>query len=126
MNEPRRQISEERKQLYNVGNAVTILGLVIFLSSFVTGIVAPIGHAAFTAFGFQAVVGFVLVLVGSALRNIGMKGLAGSGAILDPERARQEIEPLSRMAGGVIDDALSEVKMLNSAGSKGGAEAPTV
>jgi hypothetical protein len=123
MNEPRRQVSEQRKQLYYVGGAIQLVGLAIFLSSFLTGILAPIGHAAFTAFGLQAFGGFFLILVGTAIRNVGLKGMAGSGVIIDPEKARQDVEPWSRMAGGMVDDALSEVKVLNP---PGGNETPLV
>lgn len=31
---------------------------------------------------------------------------AGSGVILDPEKAKEELEPFSRMAGGMVKDAL--------------------
>ena len=34
--------------------------------------------------------------------------MAGSGVVLDPEKARQELEPYSRMAGGMVKDALDE------------------
>ena len=47
------------------------------------------------------------------MRNIGAKGLAGSGVILDPEQAREDVEPWSRMGGGVLQDALSEVDVVN-------------
>ena len=40
--------------------------------------------------------------------NLGRRGLAGSGAILDPGRARTDLEPWSRMAGGMAKDALDE------------------
>ena len=36
------------------------------------------------------------------------RGLAGSGVVLDPEKAREDVEPWSRMAGGVVKDALDE------------------
>ena len=126
MNEPQREIPQDRKLLYYAGNVISLLGLVIFLSTFLTANLAPPGNAAFTAFGLQALGGMVVIMVGQALRNIGLKGVAGSGLVLDPRRARQDIEPWSRMAGGVVDDALSEVKALNPAGDPGGAEAPTV
>jgi len=35
-------------------------------------------------------------------------GAAGSGIVLDPERAREDVEPWARMAGGVVKDALDE------------------
>jgi hypothetical protein len=35
-------------------------------------------------------------------------GLAGSGVKLDPEEARRDVEPWSRMTGGVLKDAMDE------------------
>ena len=42
------------------------------------------------------------------MRGIGGRGLAGSGVVLDPSQARQDLEPYSRMAGGMLGDALDE------------------
>lgn len=42
------------------------------------------------------------------MAGIGRRGLAGSGLKLDPEEARRDLEPWSRMAGGVVQDALDE------------------
>jgi hypothetical protein len=49
-----------------------------------------------------------LLLVGGILRGIGARGLAGSGVVLDPHKAREELEPYSRMTGGMVKDALDE------------------
>jgi hypothetical protein len=38
--------------------------------------------------------------------NIGSRGLAGAGVVLDPQQARKDLEPWSRMAGGMAKDAL--------------------
>jgi RNA polymerase subunit RPABC4/transcription elongation factor Spt4 len=46
------------------------------------------------------------------LRSVGAKGWAGSGVVLDPETARKDVEPWSRMGGGVLQDALSEVQVV--------------
>jgi hypothetical protein len=56
----------------------------------------------------RAIVGMGLVLVGGILLNIGRSGVAGAGIVLDPERARRDVEPWSRMTGGVVKDALDE------------------
>ncbi|MGQ9591016.1 MAG: hypothetical protein ACUVYA_12050 [Planctomycetota bacterium] len=60
----------------------------------------------------RAVAGMVLAMAGGIIAAVGAKGLAGSGVILDPEQARKDVEPWSRMAGGVADDALSEVDVV--------------
>ena len=52
-----------------------------------------------------------LLIVGGIVRGIGARGLAGSGVILDPEKAREELEPYSRMAGGMAKDLLEEANI---------------
>lgn len=49
-----------------------------------------------------------LMIVGGFIRGIGARGLAGSGVLLDPKQARDELEPYSRMTGGMIKDVLDE------------------
>ena len=55
---------------------------------------------------FRAIAGMVLMIVGAIVKGIGSRGLAGSGVVLNPEQAREELEPYSRMAGGMVKDAL--------------------
>lgn len=57
---------------------------------------------------FRAFGGMALIFFGGVVRRIGARGLAGSGVVLDPEQAREELEPYSRMAGGMVKDALGE------------------
>jgi ribosomal protein L40E len=40
--------------------------------------------------------------------GVGQRGLAGSGIVLDPNQARDDLKPWSQMAGGMLDDALSQ------------------
>lgn len=56
----------------------------------------------------RAIIGMAIIAVGGVIRGIGAAGVAGSGAILDPEQARRDLEPYSRMTGGMIGDALDE------------------
>jgi hypothetical protein len=53
-----------------------------------------------------------LMVVGGILMSVGARGAAGSGLVLDPSRARQDLEPWSRMGGGMVQDALSEVNVV--------------
>jgi hypothetical protein len=93
------------------------IGLLLFLSSFFL-IFSNFGSNA-KSFGFSAVGGFILLIAGGIVRGIGARGLAGSGAVLDPERAREEIEPFSRMAGGMAKDFLEEADVdLSGIGGK--------
>ncbi len=105
-----RNISEGRKTTYYIGMGVAGLGGLIFFSSFLfVGIGMLSG-----SFGMAKMMvitgplGMFLLIAGGVIRGIGAKGLAGSGIILDPEQAREDVEPWSRMTGGVIKDALDE------------------
>ena len=107
-----RQISDERRVAYYVGGGMTAVGMVLFLSVFVTGI---LNFGNFENFdgqarssGIRAIGGMVLMILGQFVRRIGARGAAGSGLILDPDRARDELEPYSRMAGGMVKDAWDE------------------
>ncbi|WP_339749856.1 zinc-ribbon domain-containing protein [uncultured Rubinisphaera sp.] len=110
-----RHISDERKTAYYVGMGLQILGALLFASTFVTFL---IHFGDFTDFeararsdGFRAFGGMSLLIIGSIVRGIGARGLAGSGVLLDPEKARDELEPYSRMAGGMAKDALEEANI---------------
>lgn len=59
------------------------------------------------AFGL-AFIGFALIGIGGFMRNVAARGKAGSGLVLDPQQAREDVEPWSRMQGGVIKDTLDE------------------
>ena len=107
-----KQISRQRKALYYSGMALMAIGGLLFLSTFVTtamsfGNLSSFGSNLFSGLG-RALGGFALLVVGGLLQRIGARGLAGSGVILDPEQARSELEPYSRMAGGMVKDALDE------------------
>jgi hypothetical protein len=95
--------------------ALTGIGFVTFLSFFVTGVMNFGNFENFEgqarSAGIRGFGGIVLVIIGAALMNIGAKGWAGSGVVLDPNRARKDVEPWSRMGGGILNDALSEVEV---------------
>jgi hypothetical protein len=107
-----RHVSTERQMLYYAGMFLSVVGALVFFSMFVT---AVMGFGDFTgfgdrgrSFGLRAVVGMGMMIVGRMLMNVGKVGLAGSGVLLDPQRARRDVEPWSRMTGGAIGDALDE------------------
>ncbi len=110
-----RHISEDRKTAYYVGMGLQILGGLLFASMFVTFLMH---FGDFTNFASRAKSdeirlfgGMALLIVGGIIRGVGAKGLAGSGVLLDPERARDELEPYSRMAGGMVKDAIDEARI---------------
>lgn len=96
------EFPRSRKTLYYFGMILSIIGIILFLSNFV---------AIFTGniFNFNPIVplvGFFMIAIGQIIRIIGAKGIAGSGIILDPEKAREDVKPYSKAMGGVIDDVM--------------------
>lgn len=107
MKQPNRDIPENRKTVYYVGMGMIILGIILFLSVFFSS------FGAMTNFGqppsmLPGLIGFVLIMIGTALRTIGARGLAGSGVILDPQKAKHDLEPYARAAGGLLKDVIEE------------------
>ncbi len=106
------QISPERKTAYYAGTAIAAFGLLMFLSVFVTH---ALNFGNFQDFDgqvrssmFRSIGGMVLMMVGQGIRAVGARGFAGSGVILDPDRARKELKPYSKIVGGMVVDALDE------------------
>ena len=117
-----RQIPPERRAIFYIGRVVSVLGILSFLSTFLS-FAAHFGD--FTNFeqrsrsmALRAVIGMVMMIAGGLLSGVGKAGLAGSGITLDTEQARRDVEPWSRMAGGVLKDAMDE------AGIRGGNKPP--
>ena len=107
-----RQISPERKLVYYFGVLLVIVGALSFGSVFVT---AALTFGDFSHFDenarssmLRAFGGMALMVVGAIVSSIGARGAAGSGVVLDPEKAREDLEPYSRMVGGMLKDGLDE------------------
>jgi len=124
-----REISPERKTAYYVGMGMSGLGTMLFCLPFIAipmAMISPITMHDHTAGSFTAVpvafflafIGFALIAGGGVLMRIGRSGLAGAGVILDPDRAREEVEPFSRMDGGILKDRLDEAGLLDADGLK--------
>ena len=126
-------ISPERQTAYYVGQAISVIGVLLFLSTFLvlaqpSPSVTITGGSGFgqmqnmqaefrqhsdsvmSSFVGRALGGFVLIVIGQVIANIGKFGPAGSGVVLDPQQARKDVEPWSRMVGGVVNDALEEIQ----------------
>jgi len=117
-----RKISQPRKATYYIGAGLIVVGALSFCSVFVT---FAINFGDFSNFDaearssmYRAFGGLFLIVVGSIVRSIGARGLAGSGVVLDPEQARDELEPYSRMVGGMAKDALDEAGVDLGGGSE--------
>lgn len=107
-----RNISPERKLAYYGGMVIVIIGALTFGSTFVS---AALNFGNFDHFeergksmALRAFGGMGMLIVGAIVMGVGARGLAGSGVVLDPKKAREELEPFSRMAGGMVKDALDE------------------
>ena len=107
-----KHISDNRKAAYYIGMVLMVIGGLLFFSVFITGAMNFGNFNNFEANArssmFRAAGGMALLIIGTIVRGIGARGLAGSGVVLDPEKAREELEPYSRMAGGMVKDVLDE------------------
>jgi hypothetical protein len=119
-----RQVSLGRKIAFYLGYLLMAAGALLFLSIFFVG--PPIAQPSrLGSLALRSLGGLALILLGRSLRRIAIRGLAGSLLILDPPRARDDLEPWSRAAGGLLDDALSEVRTLKDAARRAEAGAET-
>lgn len=108
-----RDVSPQRKTLYHVGQVIAGLGLLSFLSVFLT---AALHFGDFTNFAsrgrsemIRAFGGIFAIFVGSVTMGVARGGAAGSGLKLDPVQAREDLEPWARLSGGLQKDALDEM-----------------
>lgn len=129
-----KQISAGRKAAFYFGFALMILGVILLVSTFVTLFFRvtddvgkstspgaflrdPEGFQARIIFGVKSSMirgfsGAALMIIGGIVRKIGALGFAGSGVVLAPQKAREDLEPFSRMAGGMVKDGLEEAKLM--------------
>jgi len=118
-----RQIPPERQAIFYIGMGLAVLGFLLFISTFFS---AAIHFGDFSNFeersrsmATRAVLGMLMMIAGGVTAGIGRMGLAGSGVKLDPEEARRDVEPWSRMTGGVVKDVLDEAGISLSHGPSG-------
>ncbi len=86
------EISTTRKLIYYSGLTITVIGMVLFVSVFFR-------HD--MRYGRE---GWVMILIGVILMAIGSRGLAGSGLLLNPKKARQDLKPHTTAIGGMVSD----------------------
>ena len=115
----KKEISNERKIAYYAGMALTAIGLLTFLSTFLI-VLNPdrfFDNPSMGGFMVRPLIGFILIGLGGFMTKVGARGAAGSGLILDPKKAREDLSPWSSMAGGMVNDVLKETN-IGSAGTK--------
>ena len=109
------KISKGRKATFYIGIGIIILGLLLFFSVFFSIINAV--NDPFFSYGpppFEnAVVGMILMIAGAVVTNIGAHGAAGSGMLLDPEKAREDLKPFNEAKGKMINDVLDNVEIID-------------
>jgi hypothetical protein len=109
-------MSEGRKAAYYIGGGIMLLGFLLFISNFFIGAMGSSRMTDFDynpipGFAFRGVGGMVLMIAGAYIRNVGARGAAGAGLILNPRQAREDLKPWAQTAGGLMKDALDEVKL---------------
>jgi hypothetical protein len=107
-----RDVSSARKLAFYLGIAFMALGFILFLSVLFSGS-DNFGNFhgmrnKMDSDRNRAVAGIVCIVLGQFLKRLGHSGVAGSGLKLDPQQAREEMEPWSRMSGGMLKDTLDE------------------
>ena len=109
----KKEISSERKNLYYAGMIVTGVGVLLFLSAFLV-VLNPTGFFESSnpmTFMLRPFIGFILIAIGTGMRTVAARGTAGSGLVLDPKKAREDLSPWTSMAGGMLKDALDETDL---------------
>lgn len=114
------KLSNQRKATYYIGMGMTILGFILFISIFFSVIgmmnqdmnslntLRSFGPTKGPSFG-RPLAGMLLMIVGQLVMRAGARGAAGSGIILDPDRAREDLKPYTEAAGGMINDVISNI-----------------
>ncbi len=123
------KISKERKITYYIGIGMMVLGFILFISTFFD--IANFGDdlmgGSFMGDPFtddffmrrsgpsftKPITGMVLIIAGAIVMNIGAKGAAGSGLLLDPDKAREDLKPFNEAKGGMINDVLSNIDVVD-------------
>jgi hypothetical protein len=116
------KISEERKALYYIGMILIVIGFILFISNIFTFGNDDMFFQGPSTFMARPLVGMICIIIGSILMNIGKKGTAGSGLILDPEKAREDLKPHSIAKGKMINDAIENIDIVKGMGKSQGSK----
>lgn len=112
------KISKERKVTYYIGIGMMALGFILFISVFFSManfMRDPFADPFSNPPSFlNPVIGFVLMLAGGIVSNIGAKGVAGSGLKLDPDEAREDLKPFNEAKGKMINDIISNIDVVDN------------
>lgn len=109
------KITKQRKVTYYIGIGMTVLGFILFISVFFSVAMFmnnPFGGSRQPSF-MNSILGMVLMIAGSFVSRIGAHGAAGSGILLDPEKAREDLKPFNEAKGGMINDVISNIDIVD-------------
>lgn len=59
------------------------------------------------------IIGMILMIAGTVTMNIGAKGAAGSGLLLDPEKAKEDLKRFNEAKGKMINDVVSNIDIID-------------
>ena len=111
------KLNNSRKVTYYIGMGMMILGFILFISVFFSFATLFTNPSSMFSTGFpsfsNAIFGMILIIVGQIVMNIGAKGAAGSGLILDPEQSREDLKPFNEAKGGMINDVISNIDVVD-------------
>lgn len=110
------KISSERKALYYIGLILIVIGFILFISNIFTFDSDYMFYGGALTFMARPLAGMICIIVGSILRGIGEKGTAGSGLILNPEKAREDLKPHNIAKGKMINDAVENIDIVKEMG----------
>lgn len=110
------KISSERKALYYIGLILIVIGFILFISNIFTFDSDYMFYGGASTFMARPLAGMICIIVGSILRGIGEKGTAGSGLILNPEKAREDLKPHNIAKGKMINDAVENIDIVKEMG----------
>lgn len=111
------KISNERKAMYYIGMGIMGVGAILFVSVFFEGAKAmnsPMMMEMDTSIMTRPIIGIIMMVVGGVVMNVGAKGAAGSGLLLDPNRAREDMKPFNEAKGGMINDVISNIDVVQN------------
>lgn len=112
------KITKQRQVTYYIGIGMMVIGFLLFISVFISTarfMNNPFMYEMKPSF-MSPIVGMILMIVGSVVMNIGAKGAAGSGLLLDPEKAREDSKPFSDAKGKMINDVVSNIDIIDNIG----------
>jgi hypothetical protein len=110
------KISKERKVTYYIGIGMMVTGFILFISVFfsIAGSIADPDPWGFNPPPVaNGIIGFILITAGAIVMSIGARGAAGSGLLLDPEKAREDLKPFSEAKGKIINDVISNIDAID-------------